>query len=51
MTIIWETCEFTKGYVPISNNLGTVYPQIVMEDKQFGPTMTWTARAQQAVHW
>ena len=30
--------------------LGTICPQSVMEDKQFGPTTTWTARAQQAVH-
>ena len=50
ITIMWETIEFTKSNVPIRNNLGTVYPQSLMEDKQFGPTTTWTARAQQAVH-
>ena len=31
--------------------LGTILSLSVMEDKQFGRTMTWTARAQQAVHW
>ena len=30
--------------------LGTFCPQSVKEDKQFGPTTTWTARAQRAVH-
>ena len=51
MTICEKTCEITKSNVPISENLGTVYPQSVMEDKQFGPTTTWTARAQRAVHY